>query len=161
VSVTGQLVGYRERYALLLTGAWVGGELLCFALNEARSRSFHVQAAGPRQHRHERLLILPDVGFVRFAEIEHVHRRARLEIGIQGEFDTARASLVLRLARECAFEQLNLNRIYGSVRTTCPPTLQTLSEAGFRREATLPAALRVDGELRARELWGALGLEEP
>lgn len=155
-----QLAGYRPQHAPLLTGSWVPGELLCFADNEARPTSLRVEGPGPASKLSERLLVVPSVGFVRFCEIEPIHRRARLEIGLQGRFDAGTAAGVLGLARGCAFGQLNLHRLYGWVRSTHPPTVEVLAAAGFVREAALPAALRHGGTLRRRELWAALAPEE-
>jgi len=157
------LVGYRPGHAPLLAGAWAGGELLCFADDEARRAGVRTVAPEPGGGSdwtpRRRLMILPEVGFVRFTEIEGVHRRARLEIGIQGEFDAAAAARVLALARDSAFGDLNLNRVYGWVRATQAPVLALLPGAGFAPEAAVPAGARVDGRLVDRRLWGALRSE--
>lgn len=155
-----QLAGYRPQHAPLLSGTWVPGELLCFADNEARPPSLRVEGPAPASHLYERLLVVPSVGFVRFCEIEPIHRRARLEIRLQGRFDAGTAAAVLGLACGCAFRQLNLHRLYGWARLTHPPTVEVLAAAGFVREVALPGALRVGGALRPRELWGALAPEE-
>jgi hypothetical protein len=158
-------VGYRPRQAPLLAGAWAVGELLCFADDAGGAGGIGVRTVAPApgdgsdRTPLRRLMILPEVGFVRFTEIEGVHRRARLEVGLQGAFDAAAASRALTLARECAFGDLNLNRVYGWVRATAAPVLALLPNAGFAPEAAIPAGARVDGRLVDRQLWGALRSE--
>lgn len=147
------LVGYRAAHAALLEGAWIGGELLSFSRNEARS-PVTVRSVAAAETSSERLLVVPGVAFVRFAEIEPVHRRARLDIGIQGEFDPKRAEDVLALACETAFTHMNLRRLYGWVRPGHAPTCAVLALAGFEPEVTVPDALRVGGALVPREIWG-------
>jgi hypothetical protein len=150
-----ELTGYRQAHAPLLEGAWIAGELLSFSSNEARS-AVAIRSAGPADASTERLLVVPGVAFVRFAELELVHRRARLEIGVQGGFDPAKASALLALACETAFVHLNLHRVYGWVRPGHAPTSAVLALAGFEPEVSVPDALRVDGVLGRRELWGTL-----
>jgi hypothetical protein len=157
--------GYRPVHAPLLTGAWIAGELLCFAVNEARAVASCAAASYEDADRMQssssssRLIVLPDVGYMRLSEIEGVHRRARLEIGLQGTFDAALAESALTAARESAFGLLNLNRVYGFVRATHPPTLAALERAGFACEATVPGGVRVGGRRVARQVWGALRSE--
>jgi RimJ/RimL family protein N-acetyltransferase len=149
------LGGYRDAHAPLLEGSWIRGELLCFAQNELRS-PLATRTVEPPDGSRDRLLIAPKVGFVRFADLEPVHRRARLEIGIQGSFHAGTATALLALAREAAYEYLNLERLYGWVRGGHEPTRRVLAAAGFELEATVPQALRAGGRLAAREIWGDL-----
>jgi hypothetical protein len=138
----------------------VSGELLCFARNEARPPALQSPVAssldGAQPGANMRLLIVPDRGFVRMLEIDWIHRRARIEIGIQGAFDGRTAEAFLELARECAFDHFNLHRVYGWVRSTHQQTLEVLRVAGFECEAIVPAALRVDGALVDRGIWGSV-----
>jgi hypothetical protein len=155
------VVGYRPRHADVLEGDWVSGELLCFARNEARQAGAGGTApAVPVATRpfpsSERLLVVDGRAFIRLVEIEPVHRRARLEIGIQGEFDTAMAASILACAREVAFGPLNLMRVYGWVRPRAAATCAALAGAGFEHELTVPDAMRLDGRPASRMIWGAL-----
>ena len=151
--IVGPLVGYRPDHAPLLRGAWVPGELLCFSRNEARPAGRISQVPEPAAAVRARMLVIPGVAFARLTEIEPVHRRARVEVGIQGAFDPATAAAVLARILETAFGQLNLERILGWVRGSHPATHDVLREAGFERELTLPRGVRAGGELVARELW--------
>jgi len=152
--------GYRRLHRPLLDGAWVAGELLCFAHNEARAPSairaaVAEPAAGPMAST-ERLLVVPGQAFIRFVELEPVHRRARLEVGVQGTFSATKAAGLLAQAVEIAFDRLNLVRVHGWVRPGHEPTRAVLAAVGFEREVILPDAMRLGGRLVSREIWAAL-----
>ncbi len=162
-SATGGLVAYRPSHAATVTGAWIPDELLCFAHNDLRSPVTAHSAAAPWPRQPDaappstqRLLVAPGIGFIRFSGIEPVHRRARLEVGIQGAFDQATAEHVLALAQETAFFQLNLHRIFGWLRPSQSAVRAVLETAGFTRELAVPFAARENGHPVVREIWGKM-----
>lgn len=158
------LRGYRGTDLPLLTGHWLPGELLGLpvpgrpALAEPASVPAPEGPDGPGGPDDE-LCVVPGTGFARYAALDWVHRRARLEIGLQpGAADAAEA--LLKAALDHAFRVLNLRRVHGWV-TPAVPLPGGLSRdgllrgAGLRPEADVPEALWCDGRPVARQIWGA------
>jgi hypothetical protein len=150
-----RLSGYRSADSALLTGHRLPGELLAHPLagRPALAEPHTVAPADGRSD--ERLYIVRDAAFLRFAEIDWVHRRARLEIGVRSGAADQDARLVA-LAVVQGFEVLNLHRLYGWVTPVTGQGTEALSGSGFAREAVVPQAIWLDSEPRDRELWGVV-----
>ncbi|WP_086848232.1 hypothetical protein [Amycolatopsis kentuckyensis] len=144
-----KLRGYRGTDRGLLSGPWLAGELLGLPLEDWPALAAPTEVPPPAGDDEE--LCVTDGAFVRYTDIDWVHRRARVEIGVhnrQSEVDD-----LLRAAVEHGFTGLNLRRLYGWVTT---PGTEALAAAGFRREALVPAATWFDGAPAAREIWGTI-----
>ncbi len=148
------LRGYRSEDAPLLTGPWLRAELLGLAPPGVPGTADPTVVPPPRDATEE-LCILPGAGFVRFTELDWVHRRARLEIGLQpGAADCARSALTSALTH--ALQALNLHRVYGWATPDAGAPTDLLAQAGLRQEATVPEAFWFGGRPVARQLWGVI-----
>jgi hypothetical protein len=109
-----RLRGYRAADLPLLSGDWLPGELLGLPVpgRPALADPASVPPPSPDRGPAEELLVLPDTAFVRFSEVDWVHRRARLEIGLRPGA-AAVAGPLLRAALAHAYRTLNLRRVYG------------------------------------------------
>jgi hypothetical protein len=149
-----KLRGYRGGDRALLTGRWPAGELLGLPMTNwpALAEPTTVEPpAGPDVE----LCVVPGVAFVRYTDLDWVHRRARLEIGARpGHADAV--DLLLKLAVTHGFVSLNLRRLYGWVTPATRPATQALESAGFLREASVPDCGWLDGGPVEREIWGAV-----
>jgi hypothetical protein len=148
------LRGYRSGDAALLTGAWLPGELLGLPLPHRPALAEDAVAEPPQDHTTE-VCVAPGAGFVRYAELDWVHRRARLEIGVRPEAADA-VELLLKSAVAHGFHVLNLHRLHGWVTPAAKPPVAVLEGAGFAREAAVPGGCWLDGEPVEREIWGAV-----
>lgn len=148
------LRGYRDADRPLLSGHWLPGELLGLPLADRPALAEPVSVAPPTDHRDE-LCVVAGVGFVRYAELDWVHRRARLEIGITVEQPGALEPLV-KSALTHGFRVLNLHRLHGWVTPATRPRTDVLTGVGLRHEATVPAAGWLAGTAVDREVWGAV-----
>lgn len=147
-----KLRGYRGTDRGLLSGPWLAGELLGLPLAGWPALADPTEVPPPAEHDEE--LCVTDGAFVRYTEIDWVHRRARLEIGVHtGLSDVDK---IVRDAVEHGFTGLNLRRLYGWVTPAARPGTDALTAAGFRREALIPAATWFDGAPAAREIWGTI-----
>jgi RimJ/RimL family protein N-acetyltransferase len=90
---------------------------------------------------------------VRYTELDWVHRRARVEIGLHSV--DGLADLLATVVAH-GFLTLNLSRLYGRVTPVLDPPTGLLADAGFRREAPLPENTWLDGRPVDREIWGAV-----
>jgi hypothetical protein len=153
--ISPRLSGYRSADSSLLTGHLLPGELLGHPLagRPALAEPHTVTPADGRSD--ERRYVVRDVAFVRFAEIDWVHRRARVEIGVRSGSADQDVRLVA-LAVVQGFEVLNLHRLYGWVTPVTQPNTSALVESGFAREAVVPQSIWFDGEPVDRELWGVV-----
>jgi hypothetical protein len=111
------LLGYRPRFAHLLVGPWPRGQMLAY--QHTTSAAWTASELTPERAESlsgdERLLVASGIGFVWLREIERVHRRARLQVGVHGPVDDDRARLLLAAARDVAFHDLGLHRLFGWV----------------------------------------------
>jgi hypothetical protein len=148
------LKGYRGGDAHLLTGPWLPGELLGLPSPDRPALTEDVTVEPPTDHTTE-LCVAPGAAFVRFAELDWVNRRARLEIGIQADAVDA-AAMLLKTAVAHGFHVLNLHRLYGWVTPALDPPRSVLDSAGFQPEATVPGGGWLDGAPVQRQIWGAL-----
>jgi RimJ/RimL family protein N-acetyltransferase len=150
--------GFRETDRALLSGAWLPGELLGWPVPDWPALADLTTVPPPADH-DEELCVLDGVGFLRYADIDWVHRHARLEIGqctgVSAVDDSTVADL-LRTAVDHGFTDLNLHRLYGWHTPAAGTAPDSLVAAGFRHEATVPAALWFDGRPVTRELWGEI-----
>lgn len=150
------LRGYRSGDAALLAGPWLDGELIGLPLAGWPPLADLTAVAPPRGPGDE-LCVAPEAGFARFAGLDWVHRRARLETGLlPGREDEA--GPLLRAAVSYAFGSLNLRRLYGWVTPAAAGTrpATALKPAGFRREATVPDGIWLDGRPVEREIWAVI-----
>ncbi|MFG2011504.1 hypothetical protein ACGFNF_20800 [Micromonospora sp. NPDC048868] len=148
------LRGYRSTDLPLLTGPWLAGELLGMPLEQAPTMVVPAAVEAPKDNTVE-LCVLPGAAFVRFAELDWVHRRARLEIGVQpGAEDLVPA--LLKTAVSHGFRVLNLHRLYGWVTPAAAAPVDLLQDAGFIGEATVPAGRWFAGSHVDRQIWGAV-----
>ena len=144
-----KLRGYRGTDRSLLSGPWLAGELLGLPLEDWPALADPTEVPPPAGHDEE--LCVTDAAFVRYTDIDWVHRRARLEIGVHNRLSDV--AELLEAAVGHGFTGLNLRRLYGWVTT---PGTDALAAAGFRREAVVPAATWFDGAPAAREIWGTI-----
>jgi hypothetical protein len=149
-----KLRGYRETDQDLLSGPWLAGDLLGLPLADWPALAEPVTVEPPADHGEE-LVVAPGVGFVRYTELDWVHRRARVEIGVRPDSHAELAPLV-RAAVAHGFHGLNLRRLHGWVTPATGTATGALSEAGFVREATVPDGTWLDGRPVDREIWGAM-----
>lgn len=154
--MTLELVGYRAAHAELLRGHWLTGELISpsrpAAPGPAPART--LEPAPPRPE--SRVLVAPDLGFVRYLEISWVSRRARLEIGYAGDPDPDRAAVLLGAAVRHAFGAFRLRRLHGWVTPAAGLPERVLAEAGFVCEARVEEAGWYAGAAVERQIWGCL-----
>ncbi|MGW3964513.1 GNAT family N-acetyltransferase [Amycolatopsis sp. NPDC005003] len=144
-----KLRGYRGTDRGLLSGPWLAGELLGLPIDGWPALAEPTEVPPPAGDDEE--LCVTDGAFVRYTDIDWVHRRARVEIGVHNRL--SEVDDLLRAAVEHGFTGLNLRRLYGWVTT---PATDALAAAGFRREAVVPAATWFDGAPAAREIWGTI-----
>ena len=145
-----RLTGFREADRGLLTGMWLPGELLAVAppAPPALARPHTVDGTGP-------LYVVRDLAFVRFADLDWVHRRARVEVGLAPGAES-HAAEVLALAVAHGFAGLGLYRLHGWVTRAAGAPADAVRAAGFVLEATVPCGRWFAGRPVDRELWGCL-----
>ena len=148
------LRGYRSTDSGLLAGPWLPGELLGLPLADRPALAEPTTIRPPADY-NEELGIATGVGFVRYAEVDWVHRRARVEIGLHAE-QTGNAEVLLKTAVDYAFTALALRRLHGWVTPALGQGTELLGTAGFRRETSVPQAIWFDGRPVAREIWGVV-----
>lgn len=144
--------GYRDSDRVLLSGPWAAGELLGLPSADRPTLDEDVVIDEPLDHRTE-VCVVDGAAVVRFSELDWVNRRARLEIGMRPEA-AAQATDVVRAAQAHAYGVLNLHRLYGWVTPAYGRSPEALDDAGFCREAVMPAAFWLSGDPVAREMWG-------
>lgn len=153
------LRGYRAGDLELLSGTWLSGELLGLPLPNwpvlAEPSTVEPPSGETATGETAELCVAPGTGFVRYRDIDWVHRRARLEIGVRREAAGSVESLLCS-ALAHGFRTLSLRRVYGWVTPATDPPTRVYEEAGFQREATIPSALWFDGKPVAREIWAAV-----
>lgn len=147
-----KLRGYRESDADLLTGPWLPGELLGLPLADWPPLA-EPTAVPPPAGPDEELCVAPGLGVVRYTELDWVHRRARVEIGLH---DVDGLDELLTTVVAHGFTTLNLSRLYGRVTPAVDPPTHLLAAVGFRREAVLPEHTWLDGRPVDREIWGVV-----
>lgn len=148
------LRGYRDGDRALLSGDWVAGELLGLPPGQ-RSRLAETATLDAPQDGTAELCVLDGAGVVRFGELDWIHRRARLEIGLQASASD-RVSALLKEVLTHAFEVLNLHRVYGWVTPAAGADTSVLAGAGFQREAAVPASGWLGGHPVTREIWAVV-----
>ncbi|MFG2263230.1 GNAT family N-acetyltransferase [Streptomyces sp. NPDC048720] len=148
-----RLRGYREADRTLLTGDWLPGEMLGLPVAGRPPLAEPSVVAAPADDTSE-VCVVPGAGYVRFAEIDWIHRRARLETGLHTvPEDPAR---LLAAAVDHGFRVLGLHRLHGLVTPAAHPPDAALAAAGFRHEATIPQALWLAGRPVERQVWGVV-----
>lgn len=144
--------GYRATDCALLAGHWLPGELLAAWLVHppvlAEPLTIPLPAGGGA-----RLYVVAGVACVRFAGLDWVARRARLQIGLAAGTQQ-HAQPVLELAIGVGFRVLDLHRLEGLLTPQISGLSDAVAAAGFVREATVPRALWHDGAVLDREIWG-------
>ncbi|TDV54813.1 GNAT family N-acetyltransferase [Actinophytocola oryzae] len=142
------ITGYRQTDRPLLSGHWLRGELLGVPDPDAPVLTL------PASIEPKNVYVVRDTAVVHFAELDWVHRRARLEIGLRpGTHDLAE---VVRLAVRHGFVVLNLRRLYGWVTPAVATPTEPLEAAGFVRETLVPQAIWHAGGPVDRQQWGVL-----
>jgi hypothetical protein len=144
------LTGFREADRGLLTGMWPPGELLAVALPDppALARPHTVEDTEP-------LYVVRNLAFVRFADLDRVHRRARVEVGLAPGAES-HAAEVLVLAVAHGFAGLGLHRLHGWVTRAAGAPTDAVRAAGFVLEATVPRGRWHAGGPVDRETWGCV-----
>jgi len=148
------LRGYRSSDSSLLSGPWLDGELAGLPLAcwpALADRSTVPPPSGPD----EELFIAPGVGFVRYTELDWVHRRARVETGLQPEHTDA-AGPLLQAAVTYGLEDLNLHKLHGWVTPATGVAATAPDLAGFRLEASVPDGIWLDGRAVERQIWAVI-----
>lgn len=142
------ITGFRETDRSLLSGHWLRGELLGLPDPDASP------LAEPSVLEAKHVYVIRGRAAVRFAEVDWVHRRARLEIGVQpGAGDLAE---IVALAVRHGFTALNLRRLHGWVTPAAGTPAEPLTEAGFVHETSVPQAVWHAGRPVERHLWGVI-----
>src|SRR5947209_3984052 len=103
-----RLRGYRASDAELLAGPWLSGELLGLPLADWPALAEPTRVPPPADAGQE-LCVAPGLGFVRYTELDWVHRRARVEIGLHG---VDGLDVLLKTVVAHGFLTLNLSRVY-------------------------------------------------
>jgi hypothetical protein len=152
ITETFRLRGHRAEDSALLTGHWQPGELLA-SWQESRPALAEPISIPPEEGR---LYLVENLAFVRFVEVDWVHRRARLEIGVQQGVADADLVGMLRAAVAHGFGPLNLHRLHGCVTPAAGTSTLPVAEAGFELEAVVPQATWLDGAPADQQLWGVL-----
>jgi hypothetical protein len=142
------LTGYRQADQSLLSGHWLRGELLGLP-DPDRS-----PLAEPATIEAKHVYVVRDRAAVHFAEIDWVHRRARLEIGLRP--GTRNLAAIVRLAVRHGFTVLNLRRLYGWVTPVAGTPTKPLTAAGFAHETSVPQAIWHAGAPVERHIWGVI-----
>jgi hypothetical protein len=142
------LTGYRRADQPLLSGQWLRGELL--GLPDLDRPELAAPAAIPQ----ENVYVIRDQAVVHFAELDWVHRRARLEIGVRPGADDLAG--IVGLAVRHGFTVLNLRRLYGWVTPAVGTPTAPLEANGFARETLVPQAIWYAGGPVDREQWGVI-----
>ncbi|MEU3251185.1 hypothetical protein [Streptomyces sp. NPDC006997] len=149
-----RLRGYRSADLPLLSGGWLPGELLGLPDPGRPPLADPSSVPAPTADRpDDELCVVDGVGFVRFTELDWVHRRARIETGLLAGASHLAVPL-LETALTHAFSWLNLRRVYGWHTPSGPDGAPALRAAGLAREAEVPQALWLDGRPVSRQLWG-------
>lgn len=151
-AVTPRLRGYRETDRPLLTGPWLAGELLGTPPHGRPALAEPVVVPTPAD---DELCVVPGVAFIRYTELDWIHRRARLEIGAHTD-DIGVLGELVRLAVAHGFAGLNLHRLYGWRTPAAALDAGVLGEHGFRCEAVIPQAAWLAGGPVDREIWGVV-----
>lgn len=146
--MTASLTGYRQTDHALLGGHWLRGELLGLPDPDWPA------LAEPTAIERKNVYVVRGRAVVRFADLDWVHRRARLEIGVQP--DAGDLVELVRLAVGHGFGTLNLRRLHGWVTLAAGTPVAPLEAAGFAREAMVPRAVWHRGTPVGRELWGVV-----
>jgi hypothetical protein len=154
-----KLRGYRDGDSALLTGPWLAGELLGVPVSGRPPLADPVTIAPPSgsgerppSGTDEELCIAGGVAVIRYTELDWVHRRARVEIGVAPGHEDAAGALV-RAAVDHGLRGLALSRLYGWVTPAAQPDTSVITSAWLRREASIPGSLWLAEELVAREIW--------
>jgi len=147
-----RLRGYRRGDAHLLAGPWLPGELLGLPMIDWPMLAEPTTVPAPTDPSQE-LCIASGLGFVRYTELDWVHRRARVEIGLHALHSI---DVLLKTVVAHGFLTLNLSRLYGWVTPVLDPPTGLLGDVGFQREATLPESAWLDGRPVDREIWGVV-----
>lgn len=153
-AVVMMLRGYRSSDSSLLSGPWLDGELVGLPLANWPALADPATVAPP-SGAHEELYIAPGIGFVRYTELDWVHRRARVETGLQPDQDDA-AERLLRVAVAYGLRDLNLHRLHGWVTPGTGLAADALSLVGFRHEASVPESVWLDGRAVGRQIWAVV-----
>ncbi|MBB0246060.1 hypothetical protein FNQ90_18600 [Streptomyces alkaliphilus] len=149
-----RLRGYRAGDLPLLTGSWLPGELLGLPVPGRPPLADPATVPPPASDRPgDELYVLPGTAFVRFTEVDWIHRRARLETGFAPGAD-AHVRALLDAALGHARGTLGLRRVYGWVTPGRPGAEDVLRAVGLAREARIPHALWLDGRPVGRQIWG-------
>ncbi|HEY8980273.1 MAG TPA: GNAT family protein [Streptomyces sp.] len=151
-----KISGYREADRALLAGPWIPGELLALPVADRPPLADPHTVALPDGGDHEELFVVRDTAVVRYADIDWVARRARLEIGVR-EGAEDRAAEVLAVAVPFAFGVLGLRRLHGRVTLSPEAPVAALEKAGFGREGVALDDVWFGGVLTDREIWAVLG----
>jgi hypothetical protein len=155
MTATMTLSGYRQTDLPLLTGHWLPGELLAVPLAQWPALAAPTVIAPPDKQPDQRLCLIRGLGFIRFVELDWVHRRARLEIGVH-ESTVDSLETMVRLAVGHGFEVLNLRRLFGWRTPMAGVPAGPLSRAGFVREGVVPRGSWLAGQQIDQEIWGVV-----
>lgn len=142
------LSGHRAADAPLLTAHVLPGELVALPIADPPALLAPVTADVPEPGRLDaRLAVVRGAGFVRYSEIDWVHRRARLEVALTVPgADAATIKTVVELAVTHAFTTLDLRRLHGRLTPALgAPVADGLAACGFVVEGTVPGAVWLDG----------------
>ncbi len=138
------LRGIRDRDADLLGRCWRGDDLL----SDPDRPGWPVDL--PRPGRRSVLLAADGIGVVHLADIEYVHRRARLTVAV---LDPGRRASMLASAVALAVDRLRLRRLYGYL-PAGDPAENILYQEGFVAELTIPEHGLLAGRPVPRTVWG-------
>jgi hypothetical protein len=148
------LRGYRSSDSRLLSGPWLDGELAGLPL-ACWPALAEPSAVPPPSGPDEELCIAPGVGFVRYTELDWVHRRARVETGLQpGHADAA--GPLLQAAVAYGLADLNLRKLHGWVTPATGVAAAAPDLAGFRLEASVPDGIWLEGRAVERQIWAVI-----
>jgi hypothetical protein len=148
------LRGYRSSDSCLLSGPWLDGELAGLPLADWPALADRCTVAPPSGP-DEEWCIAPGAGFVRYTELDWVHRRARLETGLQpGHADAA--GPLLQAAVAYGLRDLNLHKLHGWVTPATGVAATAAELAGFRREASVPDGIWLAGRAVERQIWAVI-----
>ncbi|MFB8765405.1 GNAT family N-acetyltransferase [Nocardiopsis alba] len=147
--------GHRSRDAHLLQGYWTPDHLVSFP-DEARDELLDPETVPlPGSDPSRRLFVVEETAVIRFVEIEPVHRRARVVVGLApGAEEDAVDVLISAVA--VGFGALNLHRLHGRLLSRGTRCRNTAKAAGFRHEGTIPQGMWLGGARHDMEIWGIL-----
>jgi hypothetical protein len=137
--------GYRRRDADMLAGVWRGDDLITSQSTPGWPMDL------PEPGRANIVLVAPMVGVAHLADVEFVHRRARLTIATVTE---DQRSPLLKAVIDIATCRINLRRLYGYLPVHDLIAEEIVQAQGFRPELVIPEHGISGGLPTARTVWG-------